>query len=79
MALDGDNTVIAAYGDDRKDSSIGSVYVFVRYGTSWTRQQELIALRRLKEGEKKVIISFKTKDYGIYQYQLQLRIMKIGV
>ena len=32
-----------------------------------------------KEGEKKVIISFKAKDCGIYQYQLQLRIMKRGV
>ena len=74
MALDGDTTLIAAYGDDGKGSSIG---VTARRGHD-SRNSSLCAGSK-KEGEKNVIISFKAKDCGIYQYQLQLRIMKRGV
>jgi len=43
VALDGDTAVVGAYYDDDKGSQSGSVYVFVRSGTTWTQQQKLIA------------------------------------
>ena len=43
VALDGDTLVVGADWDDDKGSASGSVYVFVRSGTTWTQQQILIA------------------------------------
>jgi len=43
VALDGDTLVVGAYWDDDKGSDSGSVYVFVRSGTTWTQQQKLVA------------------------------------
>ena len=43
VALDGDTLVVGAYGDDDKGSESGSVYVFVRSGTTWSQQQKLVA------------------------------------
>ena len=37
VALDGDTAVVGANGDGG-----GSVYVFVRLGTTWTQQQKLV-------------------------------------
>ena len=39
VALDGDTLVVGAYGDNDK----GSVYVFVRSGSTWSQQQKLVA------------------------------------
>ncbi|MHC4976917.1 MAG: hypothetical protein ACYTF7_09985 [Planctomycetota bacterium] len=43
VALDGDTALIGAYGDDDAGLSSGSVYVFVRSGTSWIEQVKLVA------------------------------------
>jgi hypothetical protein len=43
VALDGDTLVVGAYGDDDNGSISGSVYVFVRSGTTWSQQQKLVA------------------------------------
>jgi hypothetical protein len=43
VALDGDTILAGAPGDDLGGSNAGSVHVFVRSGTSWTRTQELLA------------------------------------
>ena len=42
IALDGDTTIIGAWGDDDNGADSGSVYVFVRSGTTWTQQSKLI-------------------------------------
>ena len=43
VALDGDTLVVGAYGDDDNGDDSGSVYVFVRSGTTWSQQQKLVA------------------------------------
>ncbi len=43
VSLYGDTALLAADGDDDKGSESGSVYVFVRAGTSWSEQQKLTA------------------------------------
>ena len=43
VALDGDTLVVGARNDDDNGSNSGSVYVFVRSGTTWTQQQKLVA------------------------------------
>lgn len=43
VALSGDTAVIGAYADDRPAGlGVGSAYVFVRTGTSWTQQTQLL-------------------------------------
>ena len=43
IALDGDTAFIGAWYDDDNGENSGSVYVFVRSGTTWTQQQKLVA------------------------------------
>ena len=43
VAVDGDTAVVGAPGDDDLDPGAGSVYVFVRSGSTWAFQQELHA------------------------------------
>ena len=43
VALSGDTLVVGAALDDDNGSTSGSVYVFVRSGTTWTQQQKLVA------------------------------------
>ena len=43
VALDGDTAVVGANQDDDNGSNSGSVYVFVRSGTTWTQQRKLVA------------------------------------
>jgi hypothetical protein len=43
ISLDGDTLLIGAYYDDDKGSNSGSVYVFIRNGTTWTPQKKLLA------------------------------------
>ena len=43
VALDGDTLVVASPRDDDNGEWSGSAYVFVRSGTTWTRQQKLVA------------------------------------
>ena len=42
VALDGNTAVVGAHQDDVYGTNSGSVYVFVRSGTTWTQQQKLI-------------------------------------
>ena len=42
VAINGDTIVIGAYGDDDKGSNSGSVYVYVRLGTTWSLQQKIV-------------------------------------
>lgn len=43
VSLFGDTALIGAYQDDEGGSDSGSVYVFTRSGTMWTKQAKLIA------------------------------------
>lgn len=43
VAIGEDTIVIGSYQDDVAFSNVGSAYVFVRSGTSWTQQQKLTA------------------------------------
>ncbi len=44
VALDGDTAIIGAWGDDHAGGfNAGSAYVFVRSGTAWTQQAQLVA------------------------------------
>ena len=44
VALDGETALIGAYSDDVNGfTAQGSVYVFVRNGTTWTQQAQLVA------------------------------------
>ncbi|MCK4873294.1 MAG: FG-GAP repeat protein [Phycisphaerales bacterium] len=43
VALDGDTTVIGAYGDDDNGSNSGSAYIFTRSGETWTQRTKLTA------------------------------------
>ncbi len=43
VALSGDTALVGAYRDDDAGSDSGSVYVFVRSGTTWTEQAKLTA------------------------------------
>ena len=43
VAVSGDTVVVAAHGDDDNGNFSGSVYVFVRSGTSWSQQAKLLA------------------------------------
>ena len=43
VAIDGDTAVVGAHSDDEAALNAGAAYVFVRTGTSWTRQDKLIA------------------------------------
>jgi len=42
VAIDGDTIVVGAVGDDDAANSAGAAYVFVRTGTTWTRQEKLV-------------------------------------
>ncbi|MEA5075213.1 MAG: tandem-95 repeat protein, partial [Coriobacteriia bacterium] len=42
-AIDGDTVVVGSYMDDYKGTDSGSVYVFTRFGTSWSQQAKLTA------------------------------------
>ena len=42
VAVSGDTAVVGATGHDNSANNNGSVYVFVRSGTSWSEQQKLI-------------------------------------
>jgi hypothetical protein len=44
VAISGDSVVVGAYG---KDSTTGAAYVFVRSGTTWSQEAELLASDRL--------------------------------
>jgi hypothetical protein len=45
VALAGDTALVGAYADDTlAGSDAGSAYVFVRSGTTWTQQQQLLAV-----------------------------------
>jgi len=43
VSLSGDTALIGAYQDDDNGDRSGSAYVFTRIGTTWTRQQKLLA------------------------------------
>ncbi len=43
VAVAGDTALVGAFGNDVLANSAGSAYVFVRSGTSWTQQAELLA------------------------------------
>jgi hypothetical protein len=43
VAIDGDTAIAAAVGDDGAGADSGSVYVFVRSGSTWTEQAKLVA------------------------------------
>jgi hypothetical protein len=43
VAIEGDTVVVGAFNDDSPLSNAGSVYVFVRNGTTWSFQQKLTA------------------------------------
>jgi hypothetical protein len=43
VSLDGDTAFIGSKMDDDNGENSGSVYVFIRTGTTWTQQQKLIA------------------------------------
>jgi len=43
VALAGDTAVISAIFEDDKGSESGSIYLFVRSGTTWSQQQKLVA------------------------------------
>jgi hypothetical protein len=43
VSISGDYAIVGAYGDDAKGIDSGSVYVFLRSGTSWSQQQKLTA------------------------------------
>jgi len=43
VAVVGDTALVGAFGNDVLANSAGSAYVFVRSGTSWTQQAELLA------------------------------------
>ena len=43
VALLGDTLVVGANQDDDNGAQSGSVYIFVRSGTTWTQQQKIIA------------------------------------
>ena len=51
LAVSGDTALIAAPYDDDKDSASGSVYVFVRSGTTWMQQQKLTASDGARDDE----------------------------
>ena len=41
VAVSGDAIAVGAFGDDDNGSSSGSVYVYVRSGTTWSQQQKI--------------------------------------
>ncbi|WP_405575899.1 LamG-like jellyroll fold domain-containing protein [Winogradskyella sp. Asnod2-B02-A] len=43
VAIDGDYAIVGAYGNDDAGNNSGSAYIFVRSGSTWTEQEELIA------------------------------------
>ena len=43
-SIDGDTALIGVYKDDDNGADSGSVYVFVRSGTTWTQQAKLLPL-----------------------------------
>ena len=43
MALDGDTIMIGSRLDDNEGTHIGSAYVFVRSGMTWTQKQKLVS------------------------------------
>ena len=44
VSISGDYAVVGAYYDDDGDvSNSGSAYIFVRDGTSWSQQAEIVA------------------------------------
>lgn len=43
VAIDGDTAVVGAYGKDAVEAEIGAVYVYVRNGNLWSRQQTIPA------------------------------------
>ena len=43
VSISGDTAVVGAYGSDEDGESSGSAHVFVRTGTSWSRQAKLTA------------------------------------
>lgn len=43
VSVSGDTAVIGAYTDDDNGSDSGSAYVFIRSGSTWIKQQKLIA------------------------------------
>ena len=43
VAIDGEYSLVGAYGDDDNGSTSGSAYVFKRDGSSWTQQAKLVA------------------------------------
>ena len=43
VAISGDTVVVGAIGDDDNGSDSGSIYVYVRSGTSWSEQAKLTA------------------------------------
>jgi hypothetical protein len=50
VTLDGDTAAVGAHWDDETANQSGSVYVFVRSGTSWTEQQKLTASDGVTDG-----------------------------
>lgn len=43
VAVSGDTILVGAWSDDNASSNAGSAYVFVRSGTTWTQQAQLMA------------------------------------
>jgi hypothetical protein len=43
VSINGNYAIVGADGDDNNGSASGSVYIFNRYGTTWTQQQKLLA------------------------------------
>jgi hypothetical protein len=52
VAIDGDTIVVAASGADAGGTDRGSVYAFVRSGTTWSQQQILPAMSGAANGDK---------------------------
>ena len=49
VSIDGDYAIIGARGDDDNGNDAGSVYVFKRIGTTWSRHVKLLAPDGIKE------------------------------
>ena len=43
VSIDGDNTIIGAYGDDDEGIDSGSAYIFKRVDTNWNEEDKLLA------------------------------------
>ncbi|HRI69407.1 MAG TPA: FG-GAP repeat protein [Polyangium sp.] len=44
VAIEGDTMLVGAYADDDKGTNAGSVYVFLRSGTTWAQEAKLTAM-----------------------------------